>query len=160
SRGGDFARAYLVGGLALGALGAGIAVFTSVRHSSLPAGFDPRALQQVTIATYLLYFVIFVYLKARITNLVWSGTQLGNVRFDSSLGFGPLLWLYLSNSAAVIATAGLLTPWAVVRVAKYRAEHFEVWLEGSLEDFEGSDTSTVRAAGAEVGEMFDLDVAL
>jgi uncharacterized membrane protein YjgN (DUF898 family) len=159
-QGGEFAGAYLVSGLGMAALAAGVAIFMGIGQPLLPGGFDPRVLQQITMATYAAYFVVFVFLKARITNLVWSGTRLGGVRFDSSLAFGPLFWLYLSNSVAVIATAGLLTPWAVMRVAKYRAAHFEVWLEGSLEEFEGSDTSTVRAAGAEVGEMFDLDVAL
>jgi uncharacterized membrane protein YjgN (DUF898 family) len=144
----------------MAAVGAGVAVLIRIRHSLLPGGFDLRVLQQATIASYVAYFVVFIYLKARITNLVWSGTRLGGFRFGSSLAFRPLLWLYLSKSVAVIGTAGLLTPWAVMRVAKYRAAHFEVWLEGSLEELEGSDTSTVRAAGAEVGEMFDLDVAL
>jgi uncharacterized membrane protein YjgN (DUF898 family) len=156
ARGGDFVRPYLVSGLFFGALGA----LLGASHSVSSGRFDPRAFEQLGFVGYALYFVLFVYLKARITNLVWSGTRLGGIRFESRLAFGPLLWLYLSNSVAVIGTVGLLTPWAVMRVAQYRAAHFEVWLEGSLEAFEGSDTSTVRAAGAEVGEMFDLDLAL
>ena len=155
----DFVRAYLESSLWMVVVVAISLVFLrpfdASRHHSIA-----KSLQTVTVATYAAYFVTFVYLKARVSNVVWNGTRLGGLRFESRVSFRRLFWIYLSNSVAIVATAGLLTPWAVMRVARYRAACFQVWAESSLMEFEGSDSSTVRAAGAEVGEFFDLDVAL
>ena len=154
--GGHFLKYYVLPAIGVVALIAAL----GVSFAAHGRGMDLRAIQRTTYATYVVYFLIFVYLKARITNLIWDGTMLGSLRFESSLPFRGLLWLYLVNSVAVLASAGLLVPWAVIRSAKYRAAHFAVFTSGPLEHFEGSARDTVRAAGSEVGEFFDLDVAL
>ncbi len=156
-RGGQFVSAYLISGLGLIAVvtTAGIVLGTFRSHA-----MDLRAVQRFTYVTYVAYFFSFLYLKAHVTNLIWGKSELGGLRFESTLAFRELIWIYLSNSVAILGTAGILVPWAAVRVAKYRAAHFAVWATTPLEEFEGSDRSTVRAAGAEVGELFDLDIAL
>ena len=158
-KGEHFVRAYLANGLTLGVF---IAVAFAILNPLSMGHHRPnaKAFEALTIVTYAAYFVGFVYLKARVTNTIWNGTRLGSLHFECRLSFRRLLWIYVSNSLAIAATAGLLIPWAVMRVARYRAASFQVWAEGSLMEFEGSDTSNVRAAGAEVGEFFDLDVAL
>lgn len=123
-------------------------------------GFEMRTLEQLSYAFYALYFVAYVFQKVRITNLVWHGTRIGGLRFESTLSFRKLLWLYLGNSVAVIGTLGLLTPWAAMRTLKYRAACFNVYTTGNMLEFSGGDLSAVRATGAELGEFFDLDLAL
>ena len=156
-RGGQFVSAYLIGGLGLIAVAAMAGIVLGAFRSH---GADLRAVQRFVYVVYGAYFFSFLYLKAHVTNLVWGKSELGGLRFESTLSFRELIWIYLSNSVAILATAGVLIPWAAVRVAKYRAAHFAVWTATPLEEFEGSNRSTVRAAGAEVGEFFDLDIAL
>jgi uncharacterized membrane protein YjgN (DUF898 family) len=112
------------------------------------------------IPIYAGYVLSYAYIKARGTNLVWDHTQLGPVRFKSSLTAGGLAKLYLTNALAIIASLGTLTPWAVMRTLRYRADNLLVLVEGNLADFQGSEKDTVQAAGAEIGDFFDMDLSL
>ena len=112
------------------------------------------------LLTYASYVGGFAYVQARIGNLVWNQTRLGPLRFESILRCRDLLGLYVTNALGIIASAGLLTPWAVIRTLRYRAEHMRVLLDGSLTEFQGSARSAVAAVGAESLDLFDLDVSL
>lgn len=68
--------------------------------------------------------------------------------------------LYFSNAIGILASVGLLIPWAVMRTLKYRADNLRVLLDGELADFTGDNRTAVQAAGAEMGEFFDLDLSL
>jgi uncharacterized membrane protein YjgN (DUF898 family) len=71
-----------------------------------------------------------------------------------------MLWLFFSNALAVVFTLGLATPWAVVRMARYRASKTAALAAGPLDSYVQAESRQVGAAGQEVGEMFDLDIAL
>ena len=62
----------------------------------------------------------YSYVSTRIENYAWNHTLLGADRFAMDLEFGRMLWLYLSNLLAVVASVGLMIPWAQVRLARYR----------------------------------------
>jgi len=68
--------------------------------------------------------------------------------------------LYFTNALAIVVSLGLLTPWAVMRTLKYRADHMRVIRESDLSDFHGAEATAVQAAGAELGEFFDVDLSL
>ncbi len=104
--------------------------------------------------------VAFAYVRSRSGNLVWNHSVLGPVRFESTLRCRELLKLYVTNALGIIASLGLLIPWAVMRTMKYRADTMRVLLEGELTEFEGSDLSAVAAAGVETADLFDLDFSL
>ena len=70
------------------------------------------------------------------------------------------MWLYLSNVAAILCTLGLATPWAVIRTLRYRARKFAVLASGPLDGFVQAESAGGGAAGQEIAELFDLDVAL
>ncbi len=156
--GGQFFKIYFLAGLIMvgagivtGALGA--AVFASLKKSIYAALL-------ITLPIYIGYVLAFAYVQAGISNLVWNRTRLGPLSFESSLRGRGLAGLYVTNALAILASVGLLTPWAVIRTLKYRADHLRVRQEGNLADFHGSETTAVRAAGAEVGEFFDMDLSL
>jgi uncharacterized membrane protein YjgN (DUF898 family) len=109
---------------------------------------------------YLVYVFAYAYSQAKTGNLVWNNTQLGPLRFQSILTGRGLAWLYLSNGFAILLSLGLLIPWAVVRSFRYRADRLRGLMQGEWAVFHGSVASTVQAAGAEVGELFDLDFSL
>ena len=74
-----------------------------------------------------------------------------------------IVWLrtrYFSNAVGIIATLGLLTPWAVMRTLKYRADNMRVLVDGELTALTGATASAVQAAGAELGAIFDVDLSL
>ena len=159
--GGNFYFIYFKAGLIVAGLTilAGSVVFAFSKYASNSLlGYAQPFLALVPF--YLAYVVAYAYSKAKTGNLVWNKTQLGPLRFQSILTGRGLVWLYLTNGLAIILSFGLLIPWAVVRSFRYRAERLRGFLEGEWSAFRGSEASSVQAAGAEVGEMFDLDFSL
>jgi uncharacterized membrane protein YjgN (DUF898 family) len=154
--------ATLVGVAFLGFLAALMAPSLAGRAQS-GAGI-PAAMIGLMIAGIVLFyagiFVLLAYVKARTNNAVWDGLSIGAVRFESAIRARDLIWLYLSNFFAVILTIGLAIPWAVVRMARYRASRMGVVATGSLDAYAHAEAKQVSATGEEVGEMFDIDISL
>ena len=156
--GGQFFKTYFVAGLLSGI---GAAAIGGLSAAMLSSRFDKATFViAFTIVVYAVYVCAYAYIRARITNLVWNHTQLGPLRFRSHLGARGLLGLYATNALAILASAGLLIPWATIRMLKYRVAHFAVAADGDLHEFQGSGTSAVQAAAAEVGEFFDFDMSV
>jgi uncharacterized membrane protein YjgN (DUF898 family) len=65
----------------------------------------------ITLPLFLFYAAIGVYVQVRLKNYVWSTLSLRESRFESTLSVRKMLWLYLSNAAAIIFSIGLLAPW-------------------------------------------------
>ena len=157
--GGSFFRIYFYSGLIMAAFGA-LATALIVVFSG--DDFDPtsKAIYLMSLPIYGGYVVAYAYVMAGSSNLVWNKTRLGSVSFRSNLKPMGLAGLYLGNAAGIIVSLGLLTPWAVIRTLKYRVDHLRVATDSGLEQFQGSNDTNVQAAGAELGEFFDLDLSL
>lgn len=114
----------------------------------------------VPLATYAGYVFSYAYIRAKSTNLVWQNTRLDPLNFNATMQFRKLALLYLTNVLGIIVSLGLLTPWAVIRTFRYRAEHLEVRLHGTLTEFLGRDQDEVAAVGAEAMDLFDWDFSI
>jgi uncharacterized membrane protein YjgN (DUF898 family) len=124
------------------------------------AGVGVKSKVLLMLPIYAGYLLSYAYLKAGTGNLVWSRTAIGPLRFTSTLCGWALATYYLTNGLAIAASCGLLTPWAVMRTMRYRADNLHVFLAGELSEFSGSNISSVGATGAEVGEFFDMDLSI
>ncbi|WP_374601271.1 YjgN family protein [Arenimonas sp.] len=109
---------------------------------------------------YLALLVLPVFLRTRYTNLMWGNARLGPHRFACTLRARDIIWIYLSNGVAILCTLGLAVPWAMVRLAKYRAAHFELLALGDLDDFVAEAERAEGAASAELVDALDLDVGI
>jgi uncharacterized membrane protein YjgN (DUF898 family) len=125
------------------------------------------SLKNIQLATYLFavpsyvgYVLGYAYVRAKSTNLVWNNTRLGPLKFEATLRFRDLFWLYLTNAAGIIASCGFLIPWAVMRTMQYRVDHMRVQAEGELTRFMGSRQESVAAIGVEAVDLFDWDLSL
>lgn len=155
---GQFFKIYFIAGLIT------IAVFIP---SGVLAGILFASTKKTWLAAYLIvapmyagYVLAFAYVQARSGNLVWNHTHLGPLRFCSTLRSRDLLKLYVTNALGIVASLGLLIPWAVMRTVKYRANHMLVLQERELSEFQGSDRTAVTAVGAEAVDFFDVDLSL
>ncbi|HKZ74223.1 MAG TPA: YjgN family protein [Steroidobacteraceae bacterium] len=128
-------------------------------------------LQQSTLtaagitAVILMYVVLFAvvgaYVQSRNLSEVLNHTSLPPHRLHSSLAARPLIWIYLTNILGIVLTLGLYTPWAQIRLARYRLETTEVEVHGSLDAFVASVAATAPSAtGEEISELFDADFGL
>ena len=157
-----FARAYgrflLLGIAAFAAVGIlAASLFLSVVGGPLP---PPEVAWTINIASYVIYLGLFAYIRARVLNATWENATLGPVRFRCTLGARRLFRLYLENVAAIVLTAGLATPWAVVRTLRYRAENFVVIAPQGLDGLPGRAGTGLAATGEEIAEMLDVDFGL
>ena len=107
---------------------------------------------------FLIYGAAGVYVKVRQKNYVWNQLWLNNNSFESSLSVRTMCWLYLSNIIAIVASLGLLTPWAQIRLARYRASCMHLNLRDKWENYRVSKDAEGSAFGEEVGEAFDVGI--
>lgn len=123
--------------------------------------------QPLYIMIYLAVFVFYAffifgfvgYLQARIGNLIWNNTSLDQLTFQSKLRARDFIWLYFSNIVAIVLTFGLATPWAQIRLARYRASKLSIVGDVDLDRFVGDKKAEVKATGEEIAEMFDVDLS-
>jgi uncharacterized membrane protein YjgN (DUF898 family) len=128
-------------------------------------GQAPAAATAVTAMAIPLFFLLtaalFVrpFLQVRLTNLVWNATALGDRRFSSSQAFRSFWRIHAGNFVLILLTLGLYWPWAKVREAVYRAEHFAIEA-ADLDAFVGDARRESSAVGEEIADAFDLDFSL
>ncbi|WP_158637108.1 DUF898 family protein [Arenimonas daejeonensis] len=109
---------------------------------------------------YLGFLALPVFLRTRYTNLMWEFTRLGAHRFESTLRARDVIWIYFSNGVLIVLSVGLMVPWAMIRLARYRAEHFTVLVQGDLDSFIAESERTEGATSAELVDALDMDVDL
>ena len=109
---------------------------------------------------YILFIFGFVgYIQARIGNLIWNNTTLDKLSFSSNLRARDFIWLYFSNIVAIMLTFGLATPWAQIRMARYRASKLQIVGDVDFDQFVGDKKAEVNATGEEIADFFDVDLS-
>lgn len=126
---------------------------------------DPAAKLLISLVALLVYVpaiaVFQGYTQARNLNTAFNATTVGPHRLVSQLSARRLITLYLGNTLAILLTLGLATPWAVVRLARYRLESIELEAQGSLDEFVAATRpAEATAAGEEISGFFDVDFGL
>jgi uncharacterized membrane protein YjgN (DUF898 family) len=120
--------------------------------------------QLMPLAILALYFLAFLligpYFSARINNVIWNGTTLGPMRFESTLSARRLSFITITNFFAIIFTLGFFKPFAAVRVARYRTECLKLVAAGPIAVHVQAIAGNVNARGEEIAEMFDVDIGL
>jgi uncharacterized membrane protein YjgN (DUF898 family) len=109
---------------------------------------------------YFATFLGYVYAASRVTNLSYNTACLGPHRFRSTIRMRDLVAIYLTNTLAIVASVGLLVPWAQIRLARYRANHLTLLAHGDVRDLSLEAGGERTAFGAETANVFDLDISL
>lgn len=159
---------YAAFAIALAFAVAAVAVLAGLFYATLPdLGSDAgEAIFGVMLASlYLGLFVAVlpaaVLYRAMVRNLVFAAATLeGGHRFASTVHPGRLLWIAASNAVVIVATLGLMLPWAQIRMARYMADHTTVTPRGSLDDFAGSIERDRSAVGDAFGDIEGFDVGI
>lgn len=149
----------------LGAVtGIALVIVTSlVGGTAHAANASPATMRALTVGTTAVVYavmlsVIHAYTHSRNLNEVFDKTSLAAHRFVSSLSATDLAGIYLTNLLLIVATCGLYTPWAQIRLARYRLQSVELEAHGPLDEFVAATAASVpAAAGEEIGSFFDLD---
>lgn len=137
-----------------GLMGGMVAAIISLAEST----GEPVLWSVIIILVFPTYLWLFAYMEAKRTNLVFSNLHINGNQLKSELKTGYLLWLYISNTLAMMLTVGLLMPWAKIRTARYRASVTSLNVSGDLSLFVADQEQKQSAYGEEMGEMFDMDL--
>ena len=121
---------------------------------------DPSLMIGMVVFMYLGYFVVLAFLAAALSNLIYNHIDIGGRRFRSTLKGQKLLWIYASNTVAILLSAGLLIPWAMVRLAQYRADCLTLLAADDFNAMVAERSLGVDATAAEVDGLFDIDIGL
>lgn len=109
------------------------------------------------------FFTAFILFRAMVRNIVYKNTVLdGRHRFDSTVSPFKVLWISVSNTAAVVLTLGLALPWAQIRLARYFAAETVFLPDGSLDNFIShfeEEKSAIGDAFTDI-EGIDFDINL
>lgn len=114
----------------------------------------------IGIALYFALLALPVFVQARLFNLCWNHTKLGEHRFRADMRARELIKIFLVNVVAIVFSLGMAIPWAMVRLARYRAEHLTLLPAGDLNQFVADSIAQKNAVGEELGDIFDIDVGL
>jgi len=155
--------ALLLGGGIIAAAVAAIAVMTPDAMGTL---LEDEAILAalIPIAMMFLYLpaVMFMtaYKRTSVFNYLFNNTTLGSISFTSTQKILTVFWIYLSNFFAIVFTLGILYPWALMRLVRYRMENISLETDGDLDSFLASENQNVSATGEEIGEAFDFDISI
>lgn len=145
-------------GLALWQLGVGLVEGREIGMSGM-GGIMGLIVGGVMAAWLIMIFVV-AWVQARLQNLIWNATTLGEHRFASDVRPMELFGLMLMVRVLGLLTLGLYQPFGVIRLMKYRLERVAMLSTESLDDFAAGAREEVAAIGDEAVEFLDIDISL
>lgn len=130
-----------------------------------PAELTPEAVPDAASLLPLLMVPLFMipalYLKVRLTNLMYNNMTLQGHSFRSTLRTWPLVGIHLGNTIMVVLSLGLLSPWAKVRVANYHASCLTMRVAGDgLQVMADRWSQAPGAYGDAAADFGDFDLGL
>lgn len=109
----------------------------------------------------LMYTFTWPYIAARLQQVTWESTTLGDACFRTDIRAWALFKLVLRNVALTLVTAGLYWPFASIALARYRIECMHVdsdiplgWIAA------GTARLPTAAFGDAAADAFGLDIGL
>lgn len=157
---GMYLKMFVVGSVAFGAIGFAFAVLLPMvisKDDPVVVGFIVPGVMLLALPVYLW---IFAYLQTRRTNLVFDNLHIGGHRVRAELKTGYMMYLYVTNTLAIVLSLGLMMPWAKVRTAAYKASVISVDVTEDLGQFVAAQVEHQSAIGEEIGDMFDMDLGV
>ncbi len=116
----------------------------------------------VIVAVTLIYISMIYasgYWRAERTNLIYGNTRVGDARIGSALTFHQIGKIYVTNTLAILFSAGLLIPWAHVRMARYIASVSSL-ATANIDQVIAESETQKSAFGEGMVDAFDLDIGI
>ena len=123
-------------------------------------GHIGEAMVYVIIPVYLFMFIVFIYYHVRTTNYCLNTTVWKEIGYlESRIRARDLIWIYITSGIAVLCSFGLLIPWVLIRMARYRTSRTVLHARpGSLETVAQASGSSGSAMGDAGADIFDFEV--
>jgi uncharacterized membrane protein YjgN (DUF898 family) len=112
------------------------------------------------VGLLIAYFIVFSFLRAATTKLVLNNTTVGEHKLNCHWNIPRVMFIQTSNLVAIVLSAGLLIPWATIRLRRYQIENLSIAVTGRIDAVMAVQSEEVSAMGDELGEAFDIDIGL
>lgn len=115
------------------------------------------------ITIFCLYawtFLAYPLLATLLQNQVWNNTRLGEHQFRSSMRWPRALFISVTNLLGIAVTLGLYSPFARIRMMRYRIESLTLLPAGSLDDFLAASEPHGSATSEGLGDLLDFDLSM
>jgi len=125
-------------------------------------GEPPEQPIWIQMFTYLLIALITAYIKGNTFNYVIGSLSSPGLSFSSTLKVSELIKMYITNLLAIVFTFGLATPWAMLRLYRYKAESMTVHVTDPMlfERLEQARQGEGSALGDAAADFMDLEVGI
>jgi uncharacterized membrane protein YjgN (DUF898 family) len=123
---------------------------------------------QLTLVQLIPFFVVYGFgfflsrhfIYGWLFNHVWNHTRVDEHRFQANLDPGKWLGLQLTNLGAILVSAGMLYPWAVIRAQRYAASCLQFTPAGPVDTIQRIGGTKGSATGDMAAEFVGLDFGL
>lgn len=157
---GAFVLAYLKFAVLLAAV---VVVSAFAIVAAMPGVAEGGGAGAVILAVFLAVLALLVsltYLHVVVTNLTWSSIEIAGMGTRCHLATPTMFWIALTSMAAIVASFGLLIPWAEIRMTRYRIEQMTLEQPERLAGLVGAQAPNVGAAGEELSDLLGVDIAV
>jgi uncharacterized membrane protein YjgN (DUF898 family) len=141
-----------------------VALIATVISIAVGASGMTAAALLVFVPIFLAVFVgmafFFWAISAQLFRLSWNHVRVGNSPFRSDLRMGRYVWIAFSNYMVRAMTLGIFTPWAAVRMHKYRIESLSIFWQDDPEQLMTQAQVDPAAFGEELSDLFGFDLSL
>jgi len=114
----------------------------------------------MSLSLYAWSFLAIPLWMTLMQNLVWNNTRLGEHRFQSRMRWGRTAFIVFTNILGIAFTLGLFTPFAQIRLLRYRIESLTLLPVSGLDDFIASSEAHGSATGEGLGDLLDFDLSM
>lgn len=139
----------------------GLLAAANLPHTPTMGG--PELVIGLGIFSLSFLFTLFLpaYIWSRVNTYAMNSTAIGGkIRFSAHFRARDLLWLQVSNTIAIIFTCGLATPWAKIRMARYKCSCISLIVQGALGDVAVGAKPPTTALGDAAADIFDFEIGL
>ena len=115
----------------------------------------------MVLVLLLMYVIAWPYYAARLQQVVWSQTRLGDIQFRTEIRALSLFRLVLRNVTLTVLSCGVYWPWAAIALARYRIECVRVDSGEPLSTLAaGVQAHPVSTVGVGAADAFGVDIGL
>jgi len=151
---------WLAGVIAISIVFSGsIAALAGLKHPAMRSA-AVTGLMTYLFVLYVWLFLLFPIFNTLIQNLIWNHTQLGQHHFRCEMKWTRVVFIALTNILGVICTLGLFTPFARIRMMRYRIGSMTMLTASSLDEFVAATQAEASATGEGVADLLDFDLSL
>lgn len=114
----------------------------------------------IVLVVYLSLGLLIPFMQGAVYRITWSNLSVGNSRFSCDLNEWRYVWIVATNLLARIASLGLLTPWAAIRLHKYKIESLSIVWQDDPSYILSVAQQDHPAFAEEMSDILDIDVSL